>query len=199
MRENRSVVAAQSPCFYFGAMSPYSWMTAERIDELLPHARWCGVLLQAVFKSAGRTTWGLTEDRERGIAESEQRARAHGLGAIVWPDPWPTSDLLIARAMTYADGERRLREFALEAMRMEFREGAVLSEPASVREAATRSGLDADALEAAVDGQATKDALRASTDEAIALGVIGVPTLVVGERLFWGDDRLLEAVSAARA
>ncbi|HEX5224185.1 MAG TPA: DsbA family protein [Solirubrobacteraceae bacterium] len=188
----------EQPRFYIGAQSPYAWMTAERIDELLPGARWHGVLLQAVFQAAGRTSWGLTDDREQGISECEQRAREHGLGTIEWPDPWPTSDLLIARAMAYADMQGRLREFALEAMRLEFREGAVLSDPASVREAATRSGLDPDAIEAAVQEQSVKDALRATTDEAIALGVIGVPTVLVADQLFWGDDRLLDAASASR-
>jgi len=192
-------VSTGSPRFYFGAMSPYSWFTAERIGEVLPEASWHGVLLQAVFKAAGRTSWGLTEDRERGLADCEERARAHGLGPIEWPDPWPTSDLLIARAMTYADMRERLPEFALQAMRMAFREGAVLSEPAVVREAAARSGLDADALEAAVHEQPVKDALRAHTEEAIELGVFGAPTVIVGGELFWGDDRLRDAAAASAA
>jgi 2-hydroxychromene-2-carboxylate isomerase len=147
--------------FYIGAMSPYTWITAERIDELLPQAQWHGVLLQAIFRARERTSWGLTAEREQGIAESEQRAAAHGLGPIRWPDPWPTSDLLIARAMTHAEQLGRLREFALAAMRLEFLEGAVLSEPDAVREAATRSGLDADELQHAVRDPAVKDALRA--------------------------------------
>ena len=41
-----------------------------------------------------------------------------------------------------------------------------------------------------------KDALRGANDEALALGVFGVPTVVVCERAFWGDDRLEEAAEA---
>ncbi len=184
--------------FYIGAMSPYTWITAERIDELLPQAQWHGVLLQAIFRARERTSWGLTDDRERGIAESEQRAATHGLGPIRWPEPWPTSDLLVARAMTHAEQLGRLREFALAAMRLEFLEGAVLSQPQAVRVAAERSGLDADALEKAVGEQPVKDALRARTDEALAAGVFGVPSVTVAGQLFWGDDRLLDAAAAAR-
>jgi 2-hydroxychromene-2-carboxylate isomerase len=40
--------------------------------------------------------------------------------------------------------------------------------------------------------------LRAATDEAIGYGVIGVPTVRVGDQLFWGDDRLEEAAEAIR-
>ncbi len=51
----------QQPLFFFGAMSPYSWFAAERIERVLPEARWRGVLAGAVFKANGRTSWGLTE------------------------------------------------------------------------------------------------------------------------------------------
>jgi 2-hydroxychromene-2-carboxylate isomerase len=47
-----------------------------------------------------------------------------------------------------------------------------------------------------IESQAVKDALRKATDEAIALGVVGVPTVAIGSELFWGDDRLEEAAAA---
>src|SRR5271170_6252478 len=125
MRHDRPVSAPQ-PLFYFGAMSPYSWFAAERIGALLPQARWQGVLAGAVFKANGRTSWGLTDARERGIADCEARAAAHGLGSIRWPDPWPTSDLTVARAMAYADSQGLLEPYALAAMRLSFLEGADL-------------------------------------------------------------------------
>jgi 2-hydroxychromene-2-carboxylate isomerase len=40
-------------------------------------------------------------------------------------------------------------------------------------------------------------ALRAATDEAVTLGVFGVPSVRVGDTLFWGDDRLEEAAALA--
>jgi 2-hydroxychromene-2-carboxylate isomerase len=43
-----------------------------------------------------------------------------------------------------------------------------------------------------------KDSLRAATDAAAACGVIGVPTVLVGETAYWGDDRLEEAAGVAR-
>jgi 2-hydroxychromene-2-carboxylate isomerase len=62
-----------------------------------------------------------------------------------------------------------------------------------VLDAAERVGMDRDAIAAGLERQETKDRLRAATESAIANGVIGVPTVAVGERLFWGDDRLEEA------
>lgn len=182
--------------FYFGAMSPYSWFAAERIDALLPDAIWRPVFAGGLFKGAGRTSWGLTDDRAWKLADCEQRARSHGLGEIVWPDPWPTNDVVAARAMVVADRQDMLKPFALALMRLAFQEGSDLGDPSVVAEAARRTGLDADAMAAAVQSAEIKDALRDITDEAAALGVIGVPTVVVGDELFWGDDRLEDAAAA---
>jgi 2-hydroxychromene-2-carboxylate isomerase len=225
-----------APLFFFGAMSPYSWFAAERIERLLPEAQWRGVLAGAIFKANGRVSWGLTERRGEGIADCERRAALYGLGRIRWPRPWPTSDLLIARALIFAatsgaprapapvapgeaagaptseiaaTGETRAagehgvagrqRPLALAAMRLAFLEGADLADPRAVLEAGRRSGIDERELEGALYDPVVKDALRSATDEALALGVFGVPTIAIGRELFWGDDRLEEAVRAHRS
>ncbi len=200
-----------APLFFFGAMSPYSWFAAERIEQLLPQARWRGVLAGAIFKANGRVSWGLTEHRSDGIEDCRGRAATHGLGPICWPDPWPTSDLLIARAMAFAErlgpsgavapdgGLGVLKPFALTAMRLAFLEGADLGDPEAILEAGRRTGIDGHDLEHALGDPVIKDALRATTDEALALGVFGVPTIAVGGQLFWGDDRLEDAVAADRS
>jgi 2-hydroxychromene-2-carboxylate isomerase len=200
------------PRFYFGAMSPYSWLAAERIQALLPEARWQGVFAGAVFKANGRSSWGLGEARGEGMAECEARAAEYGLGTICWPVPWPTSDLLIARAMTFASrtpastsasrasgGEEPLRRLALSAMRLAFLEGGDLGEADTVLQAADRAGLDRRELGEALEDPEIKHALRECTDEAVALGVFGVPTVVIDGELYWGDDRLREAAAAHRA
>jgi 2-hydroxychromene-2-carboxylate isomerase len=192
-------------------MSPYSWFAAERIERVLPEAKWRGVLAGAIFKANDRVSWGLTERREQGIADCESRAATHGIGPIHWPGQWPTSDLLIARAMVYAEQLARspsspaagsatgaarnglLKPFALTAMRMAFLEGADLGDADTVVEAGGRAGMDAGELRDALQAEEVKAGLRAATDEALAFGVFGVPTVVVGGRLFWGDDRLEEA------
>jgi 2-hydroxychromene-2-carboxylate isomerase len=203
-----------SPSFYFGVMSPYSWLAAERIGRLLPQARWRGVLAGVVFKEHGRTSWGLTEHRVEGLADCEARASEHGLGPIVWPEPWPTSDLLAGRAMAFCELRDReaapangaldssepcvslLRTFALAAMRLAFLEGADLELLDSVIEAGRRSEIDEHELRKALEDQRVKDELRAITGEAVAAGVFGVPTVLFDGELFWGDDRLQEAAGA---
>jgi 2-hydroxychromene-2-carboxylate isomerase len=193
MRHDRLMPAT----FYFGAMSPYSWFSAERIGDLIPAARWQPLFLGGVFKANGRKSWGLGEERAAGMADCEARADSYGLGPIEWPEPWPTNDLHVARAMLAADRRGLLKPYALAAMRLAFREGADLEELATLLEAARRSGIDADDLQAALADQAVKDALRAAGEEALARGVFGVPTVITGEQLLWGDDRLEQAAAAA--
>lgn len=194
----RAALAARDggPEFFFGAMSPYSWFAAERIGALLPDALWRPVFAGGLFKAAGRTSWGLTDARAAGLADCEARARQHGLGPIRWPDPWPTNDLLVARAMVVAEAQGVLQAFALAAMRLAFTESAELGRPEVVEEAARRAGLDPAAILEAAGSDAVKAEARARTEAASARGIFGVPTVAIGEALFWGDDRLEEAASA---
>ncbi|HEY2630983.1 MAG TPA: 2-hydroxychromene-2-carboxylate isomerase [Solirubrobacteraceae bacterium] len=184
--------------FYFDLGSPYAYLTAERIDKTLGEAvRWQPVSLGGVFKLTGRSSWSLgdVERREQGMAEVERRALAYGLPPLRWPDPWPGNYLTAMRAATFADMNGVGREFALQAFRAAFQKGEDLSVPERVFEAAQAAGLDLQAVEEATGDPEIKLALREATDVAYKLGVFGVPTVAVGDKLFWGDDRLGEAAA----
>ncbi len=187
--------------FYFDLGSPYAYLSAERLTSVLPEpVRWQPLSLGGLFKANGRSSWALgdPERRQAGMAEVERRARDYGLAPLRWPDPWPGNYLMAMRAATFAFTAGR--ELTLEAFRDAFARGVDLSIPAHVLDAAERAGLDRHEVEAATQEPEIKRALRAATDAAHALGVIGVPTIAVGGELFWGDDRLDDAAArAARA
>jgi 2-hydroxychromene-2-carboxylate isomerase len=185
------------PRFYFGAISPYSWFAAERIGDLIPQARWRPVFAGGLFRSAGRVSWGVTGARDERIADCERRAVAYGLGPMRWPEGWPANDVLVARAMVVADRQGRLIPFALTAMRACFIDGRDVTKPGVLASLALAAGLDGDRLLAEAGEPATKEALRQVNDEAVAAGVVGVPTVVVDGEMFWGDDRLDEAAGRA--
>ncbi|MEA2459058.1 MAG: hypothetical protein QOC95_2030 [Thermoleophilaceae bacterium] len=185
--------------FYYDLMSPYAHLAAARIDQVLPQpAAWQPVLLGGLFRLTGRSSWavGDPDRRHSGIQEIERRAARYGLPPLRWPDPWPTSSLGAMRAAIHARHAGREREYAAAAFRVAFVEGADLGDPRHVLAAAGAAGLDPSAVEHAIEGAAVKDELRALTDSAHALGVSGVPTVAVGDELFWGDDRLEEAAAA---
>lgn len=184
--------------FYFDLGSPYAYLAAERLETLPAEpVEWQPVLLGGLFKLTGRSSWGLGEQgrRQAGMAEVERRARDYGLPPVCWPDPWPADYLAAMRASTFALAAGHVREFAREAFRGAFQTGWDLSDPGRVLQAAERAGLERGETEAATSDPQIKQALRAATDAAHALGVIGVPTIAIDDELFWGDDRLKDAAS----
>jgi 2-hydroxychromene-2-carboxylate isomerase len=188
--------------FYFDLGSPFAYLTAERIDQLLPEpVVWQPVSLGGLFKANGRSSWALggADSRGAGITEVERRARDYGLPSVCWPDPWPTNYLYAMRAATYAFQVGRGREFTIEAFRGAFVQAQDLAIPKNVLRAAERAGLDRDLVDRATSDPEIKLALRTATDAADALGVFGVPTVAVGGELFWGDDRLADVAAAMTA
>jgi 2-hydroxychromene-2-carboxylate isomerase len=192
-------IAMPEATFYFDLGSPYAYLAAERIDDVLPEpAIWQPISLGGLFKANGRSSWALGGDdsRQGGIAEVERRARDYGLEEVCWPEPWPTNYLYAMRATTYAFQVGHGREFAIEAFRHAFARGRDLALEENVLDAAERAGLDCEAIDEATRDPEIKLALRTATDAAHALGVFGVPTVVAGEEIFWGDDRLPDAAVA---
>lgn len=188
--------------FYFDLGSPFAYLTAERLEEHLPGpVAWQPVLLGGIFKLNGRSSWALgdAERRTAGMVEIERRAQEYGLPPLRWPDPWPADYLFAMRVATHAFQIGRGGEFTMQAFRAAFREGRDLSDPERVLDAAEAIGIDRRAAADAAGEATVKTALRAATDAAHERGVFGVPTVAVGDELFWGDDRLPDAATAARS
>jgi 2-hydroxychromene-2-carboxylate isomerase len=188
---------ADRPIFYYDLASPYAYLAAERIHEALPVAPvWQPILLGGIWQQSGGRSWAVTDAREEGIAEVERRAAERGLMPIRWPDPWPANSLQAMRAATFAQQIGRTVAFSLAAFRQAFAGGRDLSEVDNVVIAAAACELHPKALLKAIETQSVKDRLREATAEAYERGVRGVPTVAVGDRVFWGDDRLEDAAAA---
>jgi 2-hydroxychromene-2-carboxylate isomerase len=189
--------------FYYDLGSPYAYLSAERISGLFAEAgleqpEWQPILLGGLFRRFERGSWAETEKRAEGMAEVERRAAEYGLPPISWPQPWPGNTLVAMRAATFAKQTGRTIAFSLAAFRQAFAAGRDLSEVDNVAIAGAACELHPRALLKALETEAVKSGLREATDRAGELGVEGVPALVVGGEVFWGDDRLEEGVEAAR-
>jgi 2-hydroxychromene-2-carboxylate isomerase len=193
---------AGQPLFHYDFNSPYSYLAASRVDDVLPlEARWSPIAFGVLIRAIGKVPWSLTPGREDGMREIEQRAAARGLPPIRWPEGWPVDSysLLPLRAALVADDAGRLREFSHAVYRLVFAEGGQAGEIEALLEAAREAGVEPDAVREGVEDPAVKDRLRAATDAAGDRGVTGVPTVVVEDQLFWGDDRLEHAAAALAA
>ena len=188
------------PVFYYDFNSPYAWLAAERVNNVLPVPPvWQPISFGHILRTSGREPWSFHEPtKSEGMAEVERRAAERGLPAPRWIEGWPvgTYSLLPLRAAVFAQQAGRAVSFSLAAFRQFFAAGRTLAELDNVLIAAAASELHPRAVTKGIESQTVKDALREATDRAIALGVEGVPTVAVGEQLFWGDDKLEEAAEA---
>ena len=191
------MVPTEQPTFYFDLGSPYAWLAAERIHHVLPvPVTWQPILLGGIWQQTGGRSWATTDRREEGMREIEERAKAYGLLPVKWPDPWPNNGLKAMRAAIFAQQAGRTVAFALAAFRQAFAGGKDLSDVDNVLIAAAACELHPNAVLKGIEMQSTKDRLRGATQEAYVRGVRGVPSVVVGDEVFWGDDRLEDAAAA---
>lgn len=181
--------------------SPYAYLAASRIDRVVGGeevVRWQPIAFAFLLAAQHREPWSFHEpSRSEGQRECERRAEAYGLPPMAWPPGWPVESytLLSLRAALVAEAEGRLRAFCDAAFARNFVAGTGLREEAAVLEVCEEAGLDPGAAREAMGGWA-KERLREVTEAAIAEGVPGVPTVTIGGRHFWGDDRLEDAAAA---
>ncbi|HXB14136.1 MAG TPA: DsbA family protein [Solirubrobacteraceae bacterium] len=190
------------PVFFYDFSSPYAYMSAHRVDEVLPVApRWQPIMFGALIQSIGKVPWSMHDGaaRDAQMRECEQRAAALGL-PLRWPRGWPTDtySVLVLRAALVAAELGLLREFSLAAYRQGLGLGRDLTDLDVVLEAAEEAGLEPAAVQEGVARKDIKERLRRVTDDARELGVTGIPTVYAGGALFWGDDRLTDAAEALR-
>ena len=184
---------------FYDLGSPYGYLAVARAPAVLgSEPVLVPVLLGAIFAERGHGSWAHTGARDENVAEVERRAHGYGLPPVAWPPGWPPNTLAAMRTATWARGLGDRGAFATAAYRLAFVEGRDLAQLEAVVDAAAAAGLPAEELPAAIARQEVKDELRRTTDEAWRDGVIGVPCVRVGQRIFYGDDRLEEAAAALK-
>ena len=184
--------------FYFDFSSPYAYLAAERIGELIPSAEWRPIAFPILLNRLGRLEAALDRNRTPVVEEISARAAERGLPPFNPPPGWPVETWSLAplRAALFAGEEGRVREFSTAAFREVFVDGRSLGDPETLRRAAREAGLDPDGVEDAIQRPDIKQRLKDHTEEALATGVTGLPTVAICDELFWGDDRLDEAAAA---
>jgi len=188
------------PVFLYDFNSPYAYLAAARVDEVLPvRPRWQPVAFAFMLRAHDREPWSFDErERALGIAECERRAKFYGLPAMRWPPGWPVQSygLISLRAAIVAEDHDLLREFSRAAFARNFVHGLGLKELNDVLAVAEEVGLNPDAVKREVVSAEVKDRLAGATEAAIAAGALGVPTVLTAGQSFWGDDQLKAAATA---
>ena len=192
--------------FYYDFNSPYSYLAAERISGLFAEAEleqpeWQPISFGHLLQTTGRKPWSIPPEgpNPEDLAEIQRRAAERGLPEVVYPQGWPVDNYSLnpTRAAVYAKESGRVVSFSLACFRQVFAAARDMSDLDNVLVAAAACELHPNAVTKGIEMKSVKDSLRAATDEALERGVEGIPTVAVDDRLFWGDDRLEEAVVAA--
>jgi 2-hydroxychromene-2-carboxylate isomerase len=183
--------------FFYDFSAPYCYLSASRLDEVLPtEPVWQPIVFGALMGAIGKVSWTLRKGpaRDAQMREVEQRAGDLGL-SLVWPRDWPfgTYSTLVVRAAVIAGEHERMRDFSLAAYEAGLGRGGDLSDLDVVLTVARKADIDPDTVRRGVDTLTVKQRVRDITANAVHLGVTGVPALVVGGRIFWGDDQLEDA------
>ncbi len=196
-------MAAPRIDFWYEFASTYSYLAAMRV-EAEAGARgvqvvWRPFLLGPIFKAQGwkDTPFNAIEAKGRYMWRDMARLCARRGLAFARPDPFPQPSLLAARVATALPQAQR-PAFTRAVYVAEFGQGRQIGESEVIADILAAIGADPGEALSLAGGEATKSRLRAETEAAIAAGVFGAPSFVTADgELFWGDDRLEQALDHA--
>ncbi|MDQ1922951.1 2-hydroxychromene-2-carboxylate isomerase [Massilia pseudoviolaceinigra] len=189
--------------FWFDFGSNYSYLSTMRIEALAAaqgvRVRWKPFLLGPVFKTLGWSTSPFVLQKEKGTYVWRDMQRQCDKYGLPWTQPgtFPRRALLPLRVALLGAGEAWIGAFCRRIMQCNFVEDREIDDAALVGEVLTALGLDADALIAGAGTDANKLAMRAQGEQAMRRGVFGAPMFFAGDEMFWGNDRLEDALAWA--
>jgi len=150
------------------------------------------MLLGGVFQATGNQSPANIPAKGKYIFEDFARF-AHRYGVPFKRNPhFPINTLLLMRVAIALQmkGDARFMDYCRAIFNAIWVDSLNMNDPATAAEVLRKAGFDAQALVTLAGEQSTKDALKAATQEAVDRGVFGAPTFFVGDKMFWGQDRL---------
>lgn len=191
--------------------SPYSYLAVERVESLAASAGvsllWRPFILGPIFQALhGSSDSPFSRNAPRGShmwKDVRRRADRHRI-AFGHPSEFPRRSLLATRVTLLVEGEPWIGELSRRVYAANFVDDRAIDSADVIGDVLRKLvsdlslAIDPAELIARAETVETKQRLRERTDEAMARGIFGAPTLFVGEGdLYWGDDRLEDAVAAA--
>jgi 2-hydroxychromene-2-carboxylate isomerase len=186
--------------FWFEFASTYSYPAALRIEAAAAAAGvpivWRPFLLGPIFHEMGwdDSPFNIYPAKGRYMWRDLERICAGYGFEMRRPSKFPRGSLLATRLACRFDSESWVPELVRRVYRANFVEDRDISRPEVIASILASLELPESLLEEAQSAEA-KAKLRAQTERAMALGVFGAPTCVVGEELFWGNDRIEAALA----
>jgi 2-hydroxychromene-2-carboxylate isomerase len=182
--------------FWFDFGSPAAYLAFSQIPRIEAEtgakAIYCPMLLGGVFQATGNHSPATIPAKGKYIFDDFKRfAKRYDVPFNHNPH-FPINTLLLMRGATGLQQQypEQFSAYCRAVFQAIWVEALNMNDPATVGAALHKAGFDPQLLTALANDQATKDALKASTTEAVSRGVFGAPTFFVDGQMFWGQDRL---------
>ena len=186
--------------FFFDCSSPWTYLAFHNIQPLAAEFGetivWRPILVGGIFNTINPSVY---EGRAHPVPakarysgkDLQDWARLAGLAIKMPPTVFPVNSVKAMRACVVLAPQGKLVPFARAVFEAYWGDDLDISQEGVLRGVCERLGLDADALLAAAEAPEVKAQLRANTDEVMARGGFGSPTIFVcGADMYFGNDRL---------
>jgi 2-hydroxychromene-2-carboxylate isomerase len=180
--------------FFFDLACPFTYLAAERVERAFDEVAWRPASSDALRRSS------LAHDDVTAASvrrAAEERATALRL-PLVWPERFPAAVPAAMRVAAHAADAGRGAAFVLAATRLAFCGGFDLDDPEILAEAAAAAGVVLDDTLHAARDEGRDGAIEGTGRLLLAAGADRLPALRVGRALYWGEERVGEALVAAR-
>ena len=173
---------------YFHFRSPYCYLASKTLWSIVDDFH-----TELIWRPLGG--WNGRSPPERAkvkvpIARQDLARFCRRLGIPCVPPPITTDATLAGVGSLLAEERGLLRPYVVEMMRAEWAGGNDIGIPEVRNTVARNVGLDVAEYQRYVSAESNQQRLVANWDEAQAKGVIGVPSFVIDDQIFWGNDRL---------
>ena len=191
--------------FFFDFSSPFGYLGATQVEAVAARAgarvRYRPFLLGGLFRDIGTPNvplFAVSENKRRHfLADMARWADFYGV-PILFPSRFPMNTVKALRLVICLseDGDNERRRLVLPIFNAFWAEDRDISDDAVLRDLVEKAGFNGDELLRRAKEEPAKIALREATEEAKTRGVCGAPCFLVGDQLFWGQDRLIFAEKA---
>jgi len=189
--------------FWFELASTYSYLAAARIETVAKEhgvaVTWKPFLLGPIFGARALSTSPFNVEPDKGRymwRDMERFAEALEL-PFRRPSVFPRNSTLAARIALVGAAEGWVAAFSRAVFAANFADDQDISDPGVLDAILTSLGLDGPSVRTLATSAAWKPKLREQTERAVELGIFGAPSFIVQGELFWGNDRLEQALSWA--
>ncbi|MEI2677253.1 MAG: 2-hydroxychromene-2-carboxylate isomerase [Burkholderiaceae bacterium] len=203
MSDVKSALASAELEFWFEFGSNYSYLSVMRIEaaaaRLQVPVRWKPFLLGPIFRTLGWDTSPFVLQKAKGEYVWKDMERACRALGVPWirPTTFPRTALLPMRVALVGAEQPWMGAYCRRVMSLNFAEDRDIDAPDVVADVLEQLGLPARQIIDEARSEPNKLKLREQTEAARARGIFGAPTFLVGDEMYWGNDRLDDALACA--